>query len=127
MDGSIDLDSDNIYVALTTSSYTPSQDNHTFFSDITNEVTGVGYTAGGVALANKSITQDNTNDLAYFDADDATWATSTITARYGVIYKNSGSAATSPLIAVIDFATDKSSDGSTFTINWSVNGILKIS
>jgi hypothetical protein len=46
----IDFNSDAIKVALCTSAYTPDQDGHDFFNDITNEVTGTGYTAGGAAL-----------------------------------------------------------------------------
>ena len=47
MDGSIDLDTDTIKIALCTSSYTPNIDTHDFFDDITNELsTASGYTAG---------------------------------------------------------------------------------
>lgn len=124
-DGSIDLDTDTIKVALTTSSYTPDVDAHDFFDDITNEVSGTGYTAGGAALANKSVTQDNTNNRSVFDADDATWTTSTITnARYAVIYKSTGTASTSALICVVDLLTNKSSSADTFKIEWSTDGIF---
>ena len=85
--GSIDLDTDTINVMLVTSSYSPTIDTHTKRSDITNEVTGTGYTAGGQALASKTVTADNTNDRAAFDAADVTWTTATITAR-GAVYTN---------------------------------------
>jgi hypothetical protein len=126
MTASIDLVNDTIKLALTTSSYPPNIDTDTFFSDITNEVSGSGYSAGGAALTTKSVTVDTTNDLAYFDADDTTWAASTITARYGVLYKSTGVAGTSPLIGYIDFATNKISSGDTFTITWATTGIFKI-
>ena len=57
MNGSIDLDTDTIKVLLVTSAYTPDQDTHTKHSDVTNEVSGTGYTAGGATLANKSLRQ----------------------------------------------------------------------
>jgi len=128
LDGSnINLASDTIKVSLHTSSYTPNIDSHTVFSDITNEVTGTGYSAGGVALANKVVTQDNTNDLAYFDADDASWPSSTIAAaRYAVIRKDTGTASTSPVIGYVDFGADKATAGDTFLIQWAATGILKI-
>ena len=50
MNGSIDLDTDTIKVMLVTSTYTPNQDTHTKRSDVTNEVSGTGYTAGGATL-----------------------------------------------------------------------------
>lgn len=126
MDGSIDLDTDTIKVALVTSSYTPDQDAHDFFDDVTNEVVGTGYTAGGETLANKAVTADNTDNEGVFDADDTTWAAATITARGAVIYKSTGTAGTSALICYIDFGSDKSSSAGNFTIQWNAEGILNL-
>ncbi len=126
MDGSIDLDTDTIKVALVTASYTPDQDAHDFFNDVTNEVSGTGYTAGGNALDNKAVTADNTDNEGVFDADDETWGSSTITARGAVIYKDTGNAATSPLICYIDFGSDKSSSNGNFTLQWNAEGILNL-
>lgn len=122
----INLAGDTIKVALVTSSYTPVIDSHDFFDDITNEVSGTGYSAGGATLASLSVTQDNTDDESVFDAADTTWTTSTITARAAIIYKSTGTPSTSPLIAYIDFGTDKTSDGGTFQITWNSEGILNI-
>lgn len=126
MDGSIDLDTDTIKVALVTSSYIPDQDTHTYFSSVTNEVSGTGYTAGGVTLANKTVTQDNTDNEGVFDADDVSWTTATITARAAVVYKSTGTASTSALICYIDFGADKVSTAGTFTIAWNAEGILNL-
>ncbi len=123
--GGIDLDSDTIKVALLTSAYTPAK-THGFFSDLTNEVTGTGYSAGGASLANKTVTRDDTNFYATFDADDVTWPTSTITARYAVIYKSTGVAGTSPLIALIDLGSDLSTSVSTFTLPFNASGIFRL-
>ena len=122
----IDHDSDTIKVALVTSAYTPDQDSHDFFDDITNEVSGTGYTAGGATLASPSITQDNTDNEGVFDANDTSWTTSTITARGAVIYKSTGTASTSRLIAYIDFTSDKTSTGGTFLITWDSEGIINV-
>lgn len=124
--GGIDLDTDTIRVMLVTSAYTPDQDAHEFKSSVTNEVTGTGYTARGAALANKAVTQDNTNNLMKFDSDDTTWTNSTITARGAVVYKDTGTDGTSPLICYIDFGADKSSSVSNFTIQWNASGIVNL-
>jgi uncharacterized membrane protein len=128
MDGSIDLDTDNINVSLHTSAYTANIDTHTFYSDCTaSEVAnGNGYTTKGTTLASPVVTIDTTNDLAYFDAADLTWASSTITARYALIWKNTGTNTTSPLVAYVDFGADKTSDNGNFIISWSSAGILKL-
>jgi hypothetical protein len=46
-DGNIDLDTDTIKVMLVISAYTPDQDAQDKRDDITNEVSGTSYTAGG--------------------------------------------------------------------------------
>lgn len=126
MDGTIDLDTDTIKVALVTSTYTPDQDAHEDFADVTNEVTGTGYTAGGETLANAAVSIDDTDNEGVFDADDVTWASSTITARGAVVYQSTGTAATSQLICYLDFGSDQSSIAGDFTIQWNSEGILNL-
>lgn len=126
MNGGIDLDTDTIKVALVTSSYTPDQDVHDFFDDVTNEVSGTGYTAGGATLGSVTVTADNTDNEGVFDAADTSWTTATITARAAVIYKSTGTASTSALIAYVDFGSDKVSTAGTFTISWNSEGILNL-
>jgi hypothetical protein len=121
----IDLTTDTIKVALADSTYTPNTQTHDFFDDVTNEEAGTGYTTGGATLANKAWTVSSAT-VVKFDADDASWATSTITTRYAIIYKSTGTASTSPLIALVDFSTDRSSDGGTFLITWHANGIFTL-
>jgi len=127
MNGSIDLDTDTINVMLVTSTYTPNQDAHTKRSDVTNEVSGTGYSAGGAALAGKAVTVDNTDNEGVFDANDLTWSTSTITARGAVLYKARGGASSADeLICYIDFGSDKSSTAGNFTLQWASEGILNL-
>lgn len=123
-DGTIGLVNDTIKFALVTSTYVPNFDTHDYFNDITGESSGTGYTAGGYTMASKTVTQDNTNDRAVFDAADISSATTTVTFRYGIIYKDTGSAATSPLICLIDFNTDKSFSAETLYIQFATGGIF---
>lgn len=126
MNGGIDLDTNTIKVMLVTSSYTPEQDTHEDRADVTNEVTGDGYTSGGAEITNKAVTQDNTDNEGVFDGDDVTWSASTITARGAVIYKSTGDASTDLLVCYIDFGSDKSSSSGNFTIQWNAEGILNL-
>jgi hypothetical protein len=57
------------------------------------------------------------------DAADVSWASSTITARYGVVYKDSGTDGTSPLLYLVDFGADFSSSNGTFQITWHTLGL----
>jgi hypothetical protein len=123
----IDFDSDTIKVALLTSSYTPNQDTHDYFNDVsTYEVSGTGYTAGGNTLASKTATYDSGTNVIVLDAADTTWASSTITARYAVVYDSTGTASTSALIGYVDFGSDQSSTNGNFTITWDSTGIVRI-
>ena len=126
MNGGIDLDTDDIKVALVTSTFSPNQDTEEDFADVTNEVTGTGYTADGASLANDAVTQDNTDNEGVYDADDVTWSSSTITARGAVVYYDSTVAATSLLICYLDFGSDQTSTAGDFTIAWNAEGILNL-
>lgn len=121
----IDWVNDTIKVALTTSSYTPNQDSHTYFSDVTNEVSGTGYTAGGFTLASKTATQDNTNNRCVYDAADVSASGVSISAyRYLVVYKSTGVSSTSRLICLIDLASDQTVDNQILDITWSASGVF---
>jgi hypothetical protein len=121
----IDLNDGNVKVALCTSSYTPDQDTHDYFNDITNELsTGNGYTAGGATVSNPTVTYTGATNVFKFDADDTSWANSTVTARYGVVYYSTGTASTSPLICYIDFGADKTTSNIEFKITWNAAGIF---
>lgn len=123
----IDLDTDTIKVMLCTSTYAPNQDTHQYKSDVTNEVTGTGYTATGETLASKTVTYTAGTNVFAFDAADTVWASSTITARYAVIYDATPATdATRPLIAYVDFGADVSSTAANFTITWNASGIFTI-
>jgi hypothetical protein len=124
----IDWDTDTIKVALLTNSYTPDQDAHNYWDDVsTYQVTGTGYTAGGAALTNKTNTYTGASNVIVLDADDVTWSSSTITARYAVIYNDSPATnATKNLIGYVDFGSDQSSSNGNFTITWDATGIVRI-
>ena len=122
----IDWDTDTIKVALCTSTYTPAQDTHDYFNDITNELpTAGGYTAGGATLASKTVNYTAGTNTQAFDAADVQWAASTLTARYAIIYVDTaGAASTDPLIGYVDFGADVVSSGGNFDIVWAAGGIF---
>ncbi len=115
--GSIDFDTDTFKVLLTTSAYTEDKDAHDFRNDVTNEVSGTGYTAGGNTVT-VTVTLDTANDRVDISLGGTTWPTSTITARKAVYYKSRGGASSADeLVAVNDFGADVISSAGTFTLN----------
>jgi hypothetical protein len=122
----VDWATDTIKTALTTSSYTPDVDVHNYFDDVTNEISGTGYSAGGVTLGGKSLTYDTGTNETRLDANDAQWTTASFTARRAVTYKSTGTASTSHLMGHVDFGGDETVASGTFTIQWDATGVLKI-
>lgn len=121
----IDFNTDTIKLALYTSGYTPDQDVHDYFNDVTNEVaTAGGYVAGGKTVTNCTMTYTAGTNVVKMDADDVTWSASTITARGAVLYADTGNTSTSALIAYTDFGEDKISSSGDFTVTWDANGIV---
>ena len=94
LDGSIDWDTDDIRVAACTSAYVASQSGHKFLSDVTN-IQGTSATLSAPTC---------TDGIA--DAADATYtALSGSAVSQLIIYKHTGTAGTSRLIAHIDTYT----------------------
>ena len=127
MDGTAvtDFNTDTIKVALTTSSYSPAASTHDYFNDVTNEVSGTNYAAGGATLGSLSLTESG--GTVTFDAADTTWSQSGAgfsNARYAVIYKSTGTSSTSPLIGYIDFGSDKGNVAGDLTIQWGASGLI---
>lgn len=123
----IDFDTHTIKVLLLTSAYTPNTDTHRYRSSLTNEITGTGYTAGGATLTSPTLNYNSTTDTLTLDAADVSWDPSTLVARYAVIYRDTGTSATSPLLVLIDFGADVSSSTGPFALTWDAAGIITVS
>ena len=108
---SIDFDTDTIKIALVGSGYTASQSADDFWNDASSAVIGTPAT-----LASKTVTS------GVADAADVTFSAvasgSTVTQL--VIYKDTGTSSTSPLIAHIDSYTGLplSTNGGDITIQF---------
>jgi hypothetical protein len=102
------LSSDTLKIAL----YTASADlnESTTVYSATNEVTGTGYVAGGVALT--GVTINSSGYTAYVDFADVVFGAS-VTARCALIYNVTQG---NKSIAVLDFGSDKTSTNFTITM-----------
>lgn len=127
----INLDSETqLKVAMFTNSITPSFSADTSYSAApytSNEVSGTGYTAGGVVLTSTTVTESPTGTLM-FDAADAAWSTSTISnARAALVYADAITTPTAkPVLFLVDFGSAYSTTSGTFTIQWAAGGLMTI-
>lgn len=120
--------SDTIKVMLCTA-LTIDQDGDEFMSDVikTEVASGNGYTTRGTTLTGKTLTYNASTNVINFDADDALWSSpTTITAAYAIIYKDSGTDSTSPLLGYVDFGGNVSSASADYKVIWNANGIFSI-
>lgn len=112
----IDFDTNTFKAMLVTSDYTPNKDTHDRRDDVTNEITGTGYTAGGATSA-VTVTKDTANDKVTIQFAAVSWGSSTLTARGCVYYKSRGGASSADeLVAYNDFGSDVSTVGGTFSV-----------
>lgn len=112
----VDLVADTIKVLMihtASESYNSADEFH-------SDVTGAGIIATSGALAGKSVTSGT------FDANDVTiLAVTGGTVEALILYKDTGTSGTSPLIAWFDVSTF-TPNGSDVTITWNASGIFAI-
>lgn len=116
--GTISWSSDNIKALLVSSGYTPNLTTDQFQAIV----------GGGNTVATSGNFASKTTTLGTADAADLTFsAVSGSQVIYLVIFKDSGSSATSPLIMLIDTATNLpvTPNGGDITVQWD-NGTNKI-
>lgn len=107
---------------MVTDTYTPNFDTHDFRDDVTNEVSGTGYTAGGVVLTSTELTLSS--GVLTYDTADPSWTSSTISnAMAAVIYFARGGAATADELWLLsDFVTAASTTNGTFLVQVNASG-----
>ena len=119
LDEQHDLVADTIKIALYTSS--ASLDASTTAFTTSNEISGTGYSSGGVELTSRTVSTSSTT--AFFDADDPTWTSASFTARGALIYNSSNS---NKAIAVLNFGGDFTVSSGRFRIVFPAAGVNAI-
>lgn len=127
MNGVFNLTSDTLKMILV-GTYTPNVDTHAIKADVGTEVVASGYTAGGVTLTSKAVTQDDTNNRGKFDAADVNWAalgTPTPALSHAILYDDTPTSPADPLICYWEVTT--APNGGSYTLQFGANGILLLS
>lgn len=118
LNGDIDIDTATIKAILLSSGYTPNLATHEIISDVST-----------YRLNTDQVLVNVTKALGVVDANDVTFTAvaSGATAKYVALYKDSGSVATSYLIALYDTITNfpVTTNGSDIIIQWD-NGANKL-
>lgn len=117
--------SDTIKFEVVADAYTPNFDTHDEEADITNEVTGTGYTTGGEALASTVCNLTVTTGFVTFDSADISLATTTLTAVRGIVTFDD-TLAGDPLLHAVTFGADYSTVAGTFAVTVAATGWWRI-
>ncbi len=113
LNGSINLSSDTIKMALYSGQ---SHDQNTGAYTTTGQVSGSGYSAGGATMSGASQTTDTTNHVSFYDWNDVSWSSSTITADSCLVYDDTVTSVADVSIYVGSFSGSKSSSSGTFSV-----------
>lgn len=112
--------SDSFKVMLVGEGYRPNKRGHSRRSDVTDEVAGEGYDAGGV-LALVSLARDAGNDRLEITLGSAQWPKATVKAKGAVYYKSRGGVPSADeLVAYIGFDSPVSSFMGKFALSESI-------
>jgi hypothetical protein len=114
LEGTHNFGSHTFKIALYTSAATLNADTTVYSTD--NEVSGTGYDAGGVTLTADTVASGD--GVGFVNFSDATWASSSFTARGALIYNSSQS---NKAVMVLDFGDNKTSNNSTFKVGMPAN------
>jgi hypothetical protein len=118
VNGDLDFAVDSLKLLLVGVGYTASKDGHDRRNDVSSEISGTGYTAGGNATT-CTITNDTNKKILTFSS--VSWPSATFTTAGGVIFKARGGASSADeLIAYLDFSGEVVSSGGTFSVSTSV-------
>lgn len=96
----------------------------TDWTAIVTEITGTGYTTGGVTVTSPTWAIGGTNNtvMTFTSGTTPTWSSSTITANQAVLYESSASIY--QLACFWDFGGAVSSTSSTYTLTINGSGLL---
>lgn len=127
----IDFDTASFKVLLVSSVPTTTDttgNKHTWIdrADVTNEITGTGYTAGGIAQAftlNAATLVGGAQSVSWTDITNG-WTSSSFSAVGAIIYLSTGVAANDLLLHFVDFGGTVTCTAGNFSIDYTGNFVV---
>ena len=119
LQGGQNVITDTLYMALYTAFSDIGQGTTVYTTD--NEITGTGYTAGGVQVTGATLSTETTGPNAgtvYVNFDNVSWPGASFTARGALIYNVTQS---NKSVAVLDFGSDKTFTSTNNTVTMPAN------
>lgn len=125
----IDIEGATLKAMLVTNTEVPDQNLDEFINAAdANEVTGTGYTAGGNACANPTVSLDGSGNITVDCDDPASYAQNGAgfsNARRTIIYDDTGTPSTSPVISFsAAYASDQGNVAGAFASTINASGLI---
>lgn len=118
LNGVFNLSTATLKGMLVADTYTPNATTDLKRSNVTGEISGTGYTAGGFTVT-QTITKNTANNRMEVAFASTPLANASITARALVVYNARGGVATADeLVTYLDFGANITATNGTFTINY---------
>jgi hypothetical protein len=105
--------------------YVLDQDAHDYVNDVSSaEATGTGVSSGGVTLASVTTTVAGATNTVALDAADITGIS--LSACYAVVYVDTGTPSTSPILTITDLSEGNGANVTVTGITWNTAGIAAL-
>lgn len=108
---------------VATDTFVPDQDTLVFVDDITDEGAGTGYPAGGITMTGVTADIDTATNTVTLVGDDVAPAGLSVSCRWGFIIIDTGTDATSPVLALVDLSEGLGGNITFTGIEWDAAGI----
>lgn len=117
---------DTIKVPLVTDTFSPAFNSAHGYGNISNEITGTGYTAGGATGSTPTLTASG-GYLTFDITVDTQWTSSTFSAVRGTLPYNDTvtTPVADPFICGVTFGADYAVTSGTLTIQWNASGVMR--
>lgn len=123
----VNMGTADLRMLLVNASYAANADHNSVADVVGNEISVSGYSRQQVA--NKTITEDDTNDVVFLDADDVTFNSLVTGQTVGgaVLYRHNASDSAAEVICFYDL-TDTPTNGGDIQVQFAAapNGVLKL-
>jgi len=115
---------DPVKMMLLADTYTFDKDAHALIGDVqSHQITGTGYTAGGVGVQSRDVVYDAATDETWLRGTGILWSTATLTARYAVVYVDG---TVKPLLACVDLGAPVSVTSGNLSMTFPSNVIVRM-
>lgn len=114
-----------VKLMIATDTFVPNQDTLDFINDVTNEVAAsTGYPTGGITVTGAVLSVDTVANKVTLTIDPVAPSGLAVSGRWGFLHIWTGTASTSPVVAILDFSQQLGGNVTINAFNPDASGIM---